>query len=131
VEVHRVETTHRLVESLEISRTAEHLVEVPVPAPPLLPAAESRRLEAPRPAESAGAVPAAPDVPISVVAEPRVAAAVVQPAAPAPPLVIEIDRIDIRIESPVAAPPPPTRRRDTAAAPALGEYLERRSGASR
>jgi hypothetical protein len=44
--------------------------------------------------------------------------------------VIEIDRIEVRIVS-ESVRPPEHRRRETAAAPTLDDYLTRRSGAGR
>lgn len=69
---------------------------------------------------------------VTVAAEPiDVVADLPAPAQELPPLVIEIDRIDIRIESQTAAIPAASRRRETATVPSLHEYLEQQGGASR
>jgi hypothetical protein len=74
------------------------------------------------------------DLPLAVVAEPQVAEPEPLPLpalAQEPPLVIEIDRIDIRIEPEQVVLPAPKPRREAPAVPSLADYLARRSEASR
>jgi hypothetical protein len=128
VEVHRVERTQTVVEPG--ARPAPEARE-PVEGGPEQPVAASP-WEAPQPIEAPVASEAAS--PIVAVAEPVAPppasldrAGVQEPA----PLVIEIDRIDIRIEpgtiAPVAAAAMP--RRPEASVPSLSDYLARRSEA--
>ncbi len=97
--------------------------------------------------ESAGSLATPPEAAVPLVAragdaqQPAVAVAIpVVASAPAeeraaptrelPPLVIEIDRIDVRIEpEPVVAQPARSARRADSTVPSLADYLARRSGA--
>jgi hypothetical protein len=70
--------------------------------------------------------------PVALVAEPHAVAIEAPPLSPAPqeqpPLIVEIEHIEITIESErIAAPPPPTRTARTAM-PSLSDYLAGRSG---
>lgn len=125
----------RLVDRLETLRT---LVEV---AEPVAPGEAVLRTETILSAEPA-AVEAA--VPHQLSAEPHAAVAaepvdlhVGPESGPAPmeaparaPLVIEIDRIEVRIVSEAAAVAPTPRRRETQTAPSLNDWLSRRGGAA-
>jgi len=85
--------------------------------------------------ERANDTPASPsEVPLPVVAEPHVAVTELVAAravSTEPPLVIEIDHIDIRIEPERALPLIRERRRDPGTAPSLTEYLARHAAPSR
>jgi hypothetical protein len=125
LEVHRIETTRTIRQLVEArDRTAAPGAAAVSTIAQAVPAVHDEP-RAPAPA----AVVVAPAV---AVAEP--VAAVPPPAPPAaaaepPPLLIEIGRIDIRIESEAASPPTTPRRRDVAPAPSLDAFLTRRRGA--
>lgn len=74
--------------------------------------------------EAVPAIPAEPQ--IEEHAEPEAEAA-------APPVIVEIESIEVRIESPAPAPirPASASRREPAFAPSLHDYLAARSGATR
>jgi len=129
LEVHRVERQEIGVEA------------APGPAMPLTPAPppEDSRFgseDAPEPASrsSAGVVIELPPV---VAAEPLspATAEAVQQGSPSPepplPLIVEIDHIEVRILSENPAPAPVSRRRESASAPSLADYLAQCTGNGR
>jgi hypothetical protein len=126
LEIHRVETMHTTRELVgPRERTAEPDAAPPSAAVQALPKARDEPREQPR-----ASVVAAPVV--AVAAPVAAAAPAAQPIAPStepPPLLIEIARIDIRIESEAAAPAAVPRRRDIPSAPSLDDFLTRRRGA--
>jgi hypothetical protein len=128
VEVQRLETIHTIAEPAQHESPGEEPAapRAPVLALPVTVGADDRRETAGATADEDAASPA----PIVVVAEPN--RAITEPPAPAAarevqPLVIEIDHIDIRIESetPVATAVPRRRERETV--PSLDDYLQARS----
>ena len=134
-------TTATVVERVEVNRTESTKVVLQAQAPSSTPPTD----EPPRTAAGPIALrelgePAATgneieerheaDVaaPIAVAAEPRIVVTEPVGAAPEgtePALVIEIDRIEIRIESEHVAPVVAPRRRAAQAAPSLSDYLAR------
>jgi hypothetical protein len=124
VEIHRNESTRTNVQVIENRQPPGEPAEAlsTTPAPQIVPVQQSSRDEPSR-------VVAEP--PAIVVAEPISGAALPDRPAPAPempPLVIEIGRIDIRIESETAPHPPAAKRRDPAPAISLDDFLARRGG---
>lgn len=130
VEVHRLESTEILARTIASTRPEESrsLTLAAPPAPPAVGAS-------PEPDDEVEAAPRDRDESaLAVVAKPPVAVAEPASSRPEPvepPLVIEIDHIDIRIEPERVAPVTPARRRDTGTAPPLSDYLERYGAASR
>jgi hypothetical protein len=130
LELRRVETSDLVTVAVPTSKPEERPSSTPRASVPLpVPAATEPEDDFQSPDQDAV------DVPVALAAEPRVV--VSEPThlpAPAqePALVIEIDRIDIRIEPERAAPPaPPRRRPDPGTMPSLSEYLARRSESPR
>ena len=127
--------TPRLVERLETLRTVVEADARPASRDTIL---ETETIHHAGPAVLEAPVPDQPraEPVVAVAAEPMdlPAAPESRPAsadAPAPqPLVIEIDRIEVRIVADSAAIAPAPRRRDTGAAPALNDWLTRRGGAN-
>jgi hypothetical protein len=146
-EVIREVVTHR-IERLETQRV-ERFERVDVSLVPVRAAPEGARVdhdrearEEPTPREAAAAARPAREAiespAMNVVALPLASAPVQASHAPrageaAPrPLVVEIDRIDIRIEAERPAPAPrASRSRDEGPAPSLDAYLARRTEGSR
>ena len=133
IEVHRHETVQRVDPPTAPSVAAR---EVPMQAVNEAGQAFSATPPAsPAPARDVETVSAAPeDEPLAVVAQPLATepqperhSAVVEPR----PLVIEIDRIEIRIEHEPGAPAATPRPRVSAVVPSLDEYLARRSQGTR
>jgi hypothetical protein len=129
VEVTRFETIHTIAEPALRAIRREESATPPAPAValPTHVVADDRREEASASLHENAASP----TPIVVVAEPSRAIseppALAAAAHEAPPLVIEIDHIDIRIESATPVAPAAPRRREREAAPSLDDYLQRRS----
>ena len=124
----RIETIHTIAEPAprESQRAEPAALPAPVVAMPTAPAADDRRDTA----EGTVRDDVASPMPLVAVAEPSHAIA----ELPAPeaahevqPLVIEIDRIDIRIESETPVVPVIPRRRERETVPSLDDYLQRRS----
>ena len=133
--IQRVEVHHTEAEaSVAAAVPAPGAAGTDVPAEPTGP--RDDRPPAPPRAETQSpdeeTAPANPPVPIVTVAEPLVQApAPVEhsPSGEPPPLVIEIERVDIKIEH-EAAPAtsvPPRRPIDSGAVPSLSDYLARRT----
>jgi hypothetical protein len=130
IEVHRFETTHVVTKSI----ASEQLNVEPSPAT----SASTPSRDVSDALESEGHIDSADeghaDVPQSLVAESHIVVTDPAPAASdrlEPSLLIEIDRIDIRIESERVAQPVPERRRDTGTVPSLRDYLARYAEAPR
>lgn len=128
-EVHRIERREIGVEAVP-----GPAMPVPLPSPPEYSRFGSE--EAPEPVikHSAGVVT---ELPPAVAAEPLspAAAEAVQQGSlssePQLPLIVEIDRIEVRILSENPAPAPVSSRRETAAAPSLADYLAQCTGSGR
>ncbi len=125
VEVHRIEsqqTTLQLVESRPPQIEPDDTASAPPATTPVILAQPPVHQASPTEPS-----PVAVEPSTIVVAEP----VVVPPPdrlvpTPEPPLVIEIGRIDIRIESETPRPPAAPRRRDTQPAQSLDDFLRRR-----
>src|SRR5262245_29222682 len=127
IEIHRFETTRVVAEPIQLAPEERAVpAVVAAAAPPRAPATPARNDFLDSVDESVANQPA-----VAVVAEPRAIVAEWPSIANEPPLIVEIDRIDIRIESQVPAALPVSRRRDAGPAPSLDQYLEKRSGAQR
>lgn len=128
VEVQRFETIHTIAEPAPRANQREEPAVPPAAAVamPATLAADDRREKA---STTSGEDTASP-TPLVAVAEPS--RVISEPAVPvaaheASPLVIEIDHIDIRIESATPVAPALPRRREREAVPSLDDYLQRRS----
>jgi hypothetical protein len=127
-EVHRTERREIVVE-------AAPSLAMPESPPPLPAGSDAGPQEADGPA---GQTPAGVVIePLSVVAAeplgppaPEAESHGSPSAEPLVPLIVEIDRIEVRILSENPVPAPVSRRRETGAALALEEYLAQRSGSS-
>jgi hypothetical protein len=124
IEVHRFESTQVLTQSISSSEPDESASAAPSAA------AESHDVgESPEPDDELEADEKRDaETPLAVLAEPRMVVAEPAPAPPdsaEPPLVIQIDRIDITIEPERVAPILSQRRRDPGTVPSLSDYLGR------
>jgi len=125
VEVHHIDTT-RTRKVVEIRPPSAEPNDAASTTPAAVPASPVHQV---RPLEP---TPGVVEPPTIVVAEPVPSMPLSdRPAMPPeqPPLVIEIGRIDIRIESETAPPPAAPKRREAAPAHSLEDFLTRLSGA--
>jgi hypothetical protein len=131
IEVHQFETTRVLAESIPSSDPDE--------SPSLAAAASAPSFAVADVTEPGGDVALrdegrTDEVPHAALAEPRIVLSDLVPVLPfvqAAPLIIEIERIDIRIEPDRVASPAPSRRADPSSVPSLEEYLAHRGEAAR
>jgi hypothetical protein len=132
VEVQRVDAVHTLSETVRFPRL-EGIPEAARQAPEFPTAAPSPAESAIAAGPAAAREPAAPLVAVAETVTPAAVPTAVTTVVPElPPLIIEIDRVDIRIEPepvPAAAPTAAPRRVDAGSVPSLSDYLARRTEA--